>query len=333
MSVSLYNLSALVADDTDPNIVYSSGWQIYPPSQTLVNYFNNTLHFAASANQWATFSFSGTGIEVYGSLSVNFSTIPQSSYSVDGVIQGMYQPPPNFSPPFLASNILFFRSPMLKQGAHILNITVDAASSANQYFLDYIVWTPESIPSSFSSASFVFPTTSMTPTTAQPTLPSSVGSATGEIVPSASALERVHHASSTGAIIGGIVGGVAVILVLAIFYLIYRRKRSASSSGMNGSHVQLAGTDGDTEAAMSSTAPPVTTSTTFLESEKASMGQPRLAHIRTDSDSNYASGSTQSEMTLISPIVHEDSGLRIPPSVTELHPTSIVELPPAYTAD
>jgi len=58
-----YNSTALVVDDSDTAITYSSGWV---QAGTSVDY-DDTSHGATTAGQTATFIFTGTGIEVYGS--------------------------------------------------------------------------------------------------------------------------------------------------------------------------------------------------------------------------------------------------------------------------
>ncbi|OCH91045.1 hypothetical protein OBBRIDRAFT_551147 [Obba rivulosa] len=345
--MSFYNATALVVDDTDPSIVYSGGWQTDPPALDPVNYYNNTLHIAENAGQWATFTFSGSGVEVYGSLVDNHTPYPLSEYVIDGVERGTYQPPSDLITPTLASNNLFFRSPPLNEGTHVLNITVEVVTDPGLFYLDYIVWTPVSMPSSVPTASYLFPTSSASPSSPQSTSPSSVTSVAGSSSSSASIVGALHTSSKpeVGSILaGGIVGGLAALLIMAVVLRCWhRRKRTRASDskldliawpsmfspGDTGPQLLGASADVQTATSQATVQPYTMTEMTSLGPEKASLSQSRPSHTRTDTaltGTSYASGSIQhSEMTLATPLQHDDSGFRLPPPV--------VELPPAYTAD
>ncbi|KAG8765849.1 hypothetical protein FRC15_006726, partial [Serendipita sp. 397] len=74
-----------IVDDTDPNIVYDQGWKAVARTYSITsNEFNSTYHHAASDGLTMRYSFRGTGITVYGTLTQPATYgIPGSTYSID----------------------------------------------------------------------------------------------------------------------------------------------------------------------------------------------------------------------------------------------------------
>jgi len=116
--------------------------------------------------------------------------------------------------PWVDSNnaIVYFQTPKLADGTHEIDIIVTAANSTNLYILDFFLVTPN-VGSSGSgvgtSRSVPSPASTSLPTSTSSTLPITTTSST-----------------PVGPIVGGVVGGIAAIAILAIVAWYFLRKRS-----------------------------------------------------------------------------------------------------------
>ncbi|KAE9406492.1 hypothetical protein BT96DRAFT_987631 [Gymnopus androsaceus JB14] len=200
--------SQILVDDTDPRIIYSDGWS---GAGTVGNECDGTTHdsnFIPGAT--ASFSFEGTGIEVYGTVPATIFT-PTASFQVDNQNSTFSFPGDNA----VHYRTIYYTSPSLTAGNHTLSMTVTSNSSTKLY-LDYLVYSPilstsSTIPQSAAS-------TTVTSTT-------STGLAVGD------SSSQSHPASRVGAIIGGIFGGIVVGIALGILLMciLLRRSRKIQS--------------------------------------------------------------------------------------------------------
>ncbi|KAG8780620.1 hypothetical protein FRC20_009419, partial [Serendipita sp. 405] len=134
-----------IVDDTDPNIVYGTGWTRLPRAYSdLTNEFNSTLHYVSTNGATMTYTFRGTGITVYGTLSKpeTYGT-PGSTYSIDGGTPYRFNSTGDVvntgDPGVTFSHIPFYRSPTLNYGDHTIVVRVDNVddSVARRYFFDF----------------------------------------------------------------------------------------------------------------------------------------------------------------------------------------------------
>ncbi|EJD35799.1 hypothetical protein AURDEDRAFT_130433 [Auricularia subglabra TFB-10046 SS5] len=190
---------------------------------------NGTWHdkttFANQSPSTVTVSFNGTNIYIYCILVNNIGLTNQDtrlSFELDGVASHPFFHPANLSSFGFLYDQLVYASETLSAGVHSVTVT-NAASSGYSYggensgsiiLFDYAVYTMEE-PDEPSSR------------TASPSRPDSSGST--------APLSNGHSASiNTGAIIGGTVGGVAVVLAcfLVVLWRVmkWRRRRRTSSS-------------------------------------------------------------------------------------------------------
>ncbi|OCH93938.1 hypothetical protein OBBRIDRAFT_239652 [Obba rivulosa] len=336
--MSQFNATSIVVDDDNPSVVYSPGWALLPETASPV--YNKTLHAANTTGQWASFTFSGVRVDVYGASTLEGFQYDLSTYAIDGQVVGKYQPPTTLnSTTGLATSLLFFNSPTLAPGTHILNITVETAqASAGPFLLDYIVYTPGTSQQSSS------PVSSPSQTLSSQSSPISVTAPT----PS-SAVISASSKAPVGAIVGGVVGGVAALLLVAgllWYYLRRRRMIPASDHKLDidpfpGNVPRHAGSgtlwlESGTRVNTESVPPPPTQLSEMSEisslPEKSSFVKQRPSHARTETTetgSTQASGSTQDTGTrrTVLTIQHNDSGVRLPRSPPELP----LELPPVYS--
>ncbi|KAI0942803.1 hypothetical protein AcW1_002587 [Taiwanofungus camphoratus] len=173
----------------------------------------------------AMFSFYGTQVWVMGTVmpSTSDSTPPVSLYSIDGGNFVSYQAP---SMEIEADGMTFFASEDLSQGHHTLYIEVNQASEVAPYMLDSISYTPISEPQSSFSSSL----SSSTSSVASPSQPSPSSSLNGTGRHSTSP----DSSNATGAIVGGVVGGLLTLAgaLLVLYYCSRRRPESYKYKAM-----------------------------------------------------------------------------------------------------
>lgn len=107
------------------------------PSYSLVSY---VLRSSGSLRaQWSIVN-AGTQISVYGIIRINTNSFPPAStYQVDGGTPVSFTPPNTFSE---LDRALFFQSPILPVGSHIIVINVTRASQDAAFYLDYFTYNP-----------------------------------------------------------------------------------------------------------------------------------------------------------------------------------------------
>ncbi|KAI0332931.1 hypothetical protein GY45DRAFT_1368712 [Cubamyces sp. BRFM 1775] len=174
-----------------------------PPNDP--NIWSRQLEAAQAPGLSVIFSFTGSQVFVYGRLqpAVGGDQPPLSLYSI-GDTKFQAFPAPNVSAAM--DNVSFFNSSVLPYGQHSLIINVTRASQNAPFLLDYIQYNitdPNAAPASSTSSS------------------SSAGATTTNASPAS------HSSSSTpvGAIVGGVIAGVAVIAAAIIAFMCYRMRR------------------------------------------------------------------------------------------------------------
>ncbi|KAG5645123.1 hypothetical protein DXG03_006840 [Asterophora parasitica] len=126
----------VIVDDQDPRIQYSENHWFLAGS---ANEYATSTHGSRSSKGKATFTFTGTSIAVYGTISDTgtYKTGPASTYSIDGASPATYSAVPTESKQY---GVQFYRSPALADGEHTLVI---ANTLENAFFwLDYLEYTP-----------------------------------------------------------------------------------------------------------------------------------------------------------------------------------------------
>lgn len=108
-------------DDTDPRIVYDQFWTALRNSSTL-NAYKGTLHTSNSIGNEASFRFTGEAFLLGYQRGVNFGTV---TVLIDGQPYSFHEE--DYS--------LFWRSPQLSPGEHLVRIIHESGESIN---LDYI---------------------------------------------------------------------------------------------------------------------------------------------------------------------------------------------------
>ncbi|KAJ7574052.1 hypothetical protein C8J56DRAFT_980571 [Mycena floridula] len=197
---------SFILDDSDPSVKYSIGdWNTGGVDEE----FKSTTHGTTAANAFATIPFSGTYIEVYGTIAPQGVGHPDpvTTYTID---KG---PATSFAPVTTNTSATlhqtrFFTSPTLPDGNHTL--VVQSTVQGGQVWLDFFEFTPSPV------------TTTVTVTTT-PTGSSNSGTSVNDNSTSAS----TKSSPQVGAIVGAALGSVAVTLLFCfILFFCWKRQRS-----------------------------------------------------------------------------------------------------------
>ncbi|KAF9457664.1 hypothetical protein BDZ94DRAFT_194133 [Collybia nuda] len=119
-----------IVDDRDPRVEYSGSWMLSgDPGE-----FNSTTHGTVNAGSQVKFTFKGTSVQVFGTISnrAPYTDAPASTYSLDGSPPQQFHPPP---PDNIFYRQSFFKSSALEDKQHVLVITSTLSTAA--FWLDY----------------------------------------------------------------------------------------------------------------------------------------------------------------------------------------------------
>jgi len=187
-------------DDQSPQLWgnYLGNWTRYIHQAMWNSTFTQTLTPGASLS----LTFSGSEVWVYSAFSDNTdngglvaNNIATANYVVDGVSDVSHM-----APYFDSSGLLvYYQTAELPYGTHTINITVTGANSTSPFALDFIL-----VSSRVTS-------TSMGPSS------------------TSSTVTMITHSGIVGPIIGGVLGSIAGIALLAIaaYYFLSKRLRGA----------------------------------------------------------------------------------------------------------
>ena len=232
-------MAQVMVDDQDARVIYRGAWE--HQQSVVAGEFNQTISGARPAGSTATLNFVGpthfsdivlfvcltytylflgTKITVFGTQgSINVDGQPTTTYAIDGVVVATYAAP-MIAPGYVTTGTIFFKSQTLADGNHTLVITTTNGTLPNRYLLDYFQYTASPFVSSSSiSSSSNTPSSSTRPTSNNAAPVSS---------PSTLASSNTSEASSrnkVGPIVGGVLGGIAFLMVAALLLFICIRKR------------------------------------------------------------------------------------------------------------
>ncbi|KAG6906266.1 hypothetical protein DXG01_014874 [Tephrocybe rancida] len=188
-------VATVVVDSSDPKFTYDGTWQgIHTSGLADDTTAVRRVEMTNTSRAKLSFDFTGTRLTWVGYVPIEFpGNASSASYSIDN------GPHTTFTllghQPFDGTSLynqIFFTTPELAPGSHNLSVTYDGNASFTPLTLDYIYLTT-TITTSPSGSSGGGPTPTGTP-------------------------------SHSGAIAGGVVGGVAVLALLVVFFIFWRRR-------------------------------------------------------------------------------------------------------------
>lgn len=195
-----------VFDDQSPTMLrsYEGNWTHY----TSEGYQNDTYTSTTTPGASFSFTFTGSQAGLYGTVKNNPNIsgnssigFPTAEYVIDGALSGQQMPRRDSA----TDSTVYFLTPPLADGTHVIDVNVTVANSTNPYIIDYFLVLPP--------------------------LGSASGDETTRMAPSFTSVAdtpttHVIHHIPIGPIVGGIVGGVAVIAILSILAFCFLSRRS-----------------------------------------------------------------------------------------------------------
>ncbi|KAG8711951.1 hypothetical protein FRC08_015213 [Ceratobasidium sp. 394] len=192
---------ALLVDDTDSSLIYSSNWTTNPAGQ-YGGYFGRSLHVSETPGDSVTFKFKGTAVWYFSNTNRRHGNV---QIRVDG---GAAEPVSAYGFTWLQQQLQWSKTD-LSDGEHTLVRSND--SNSNSDFLP-----PGSVKLGISLGPF-HSSSPKAPLTHPPSQSSS----------------STNGKSHLGAIIGGTIGGVALLALCALTFFYLRHRRSLKLGSVN----------------------------------------------------------------------------------------------------
>ncbi|TFK26399.1 hypothetical protein FA15DRAFT_293134 [Coprinopsis marcescibilis] len=215
---------SLIIDDQDQSIQYSSGWERAGSDRE----FNHTTTASSTQGATARLAFLGTRISVFGTISIR-PEVAESQYSIDDGDPVTFQGATTAQGPDTYHQ-LFFRSPELSDGPHILTVT--NIGTENVLWLDYfLVELPEADRGRLATATITV--TSARPretvvATSLSVITVSIPEGTSE---AAKLAAQGSSSANAGVIAGGVIGAICfVLLAFLAICMINRRLRRPTNA-------------------------------------------------------------------------------------------------------
>ncbi|PPR06372.1 hypothetical protein CVT24_002485 [Panaeolus cyanescens] len=215
----------LLIDNEDGQIQYTGQWTrslnrivsgYLPDAFPILN----STHQSTTPGDMMVFRFSGTSVSVYGVFNWESLGNLSATYELDGIIYTENYAVKASSPSYLdltkeATNFVYFSRQNLDPGPHILAVTVTEVNNA-VYAFDYITYTPSfsnlASQPDVSSYSVTRPIASSTSLPTQATHIQNNDPPTGNT-----------KSAPVSAIVGGVIGGLALLLLVVAFLCGRRR--------------------------------------------------------------------------------------------------------------
>ncbi|TFK81132.1 hypothetical protein K466DRAFT_604751 [Polyporus arcularius HHB13444] len=211
--------SPIIIDNTDSVVQYApvTAWQVSIDSK------RQLMHGAAETGLSATLAFVATGIQVIGTLQ-RTSGQPVATFTIDNEGNTTYAAPTYSSSEYAVDNVTFYSRQDLKLGNHELKIVNMNGTGTNVLWLSYFLVDTSPASSSVTSASSSQSSTSLksSPSISASSYSSPSSSASPEATSSTS---QSSTRGKTAAIAGGVVGGVALLVLLGVLLVLLWRRR------------------------------------------------------------------------------------------------------------
>ncbi|KIJ30751.1 hypothetical protein M422DRAFT_77821, partial [Sphaerobolus stellatus SS14] len=211
-NVSLSQATVKV-NHTDPTISYGAGWANY----------GNFVNMTRSAGSEMTFPFVGKSV-TWVSYYPQAAEVPQNAseglYSIDGgsfttfqIYSGVLDLPSS------QFNQVFFKTPNLTSGSHVLKVVYQGSSKQMPLSLDYLY-----VENDTATSGPLADGPRNTPTISSPPTTQTVVPVPTHIPSAVSSTSSGHRDILIGGIIGGVLGGI-VVLATCISLWLWHRKR------------------------------------------------------------------------------------------------------------
>ncbi|EJF62126.1 hypothetical protein DICSQDRAFT_146415 [Dichomitus squalens LYAD-421 SS1] len=224
--------SQFLVVDTEPAVQYPTKWDHMETAGP--DWPGHVRQGAGVAGMNAIFSFTGTGIQVVGTLerSDKYGQ-PTTSYAIDGETVGTYTAP--FTPDLHTGwNTTFFSKRDLSPETHEVVVTNTNGTSPNVFWLDYFLVDvdqaspnnpptsappPTSVPTTLSQGSLTMAATDATTTNGSTSTAAGAGRTRG-------------HPDYLATVVGA-VGGVILLTLLVALFSLWRRRKQRSQDDID----------------------------------------------------------------------------------------------------
>ncbi|KAJ6530929.1 hypothetical protein DFH09DRAFT_1183698 [Mycena vulgaris] len=202
----------LFLDDSDARVVYSGEWN----ASSSEGFFQNTVHVSKSPSSTVSLTFEGNYFSLYGPITYDEDGV---GCTASAVIDGRKPVNMTISHPKLArqtiANSQLFTSGALQPGSHTIVIT---ALDDRPFSVDYFIFEAQSNLATAATSS------------SSATIPLSATQSGQPAISSSGVIHRPTSAQSSRspnvvAIVGGAVGGFALLALLLVGLLIWRQRR------------------------------------------------------------------------------------------------------------
>ncbi|KAM5542540.1 hypothetical protein V8D89_003999 [Ganoderma adspersum] len=255
--------SPTLIDDSNTAVQYSHNWTWVP---NLVPEVDHTRHGVSEAGQTASLTFTGTGIQIFGTLEPSdFAGQPTTQYAIDGTVVANYTAPFTPSGPSVLNVTFFSKLDLSAEGDHEIVITNVNGTSPNMFWLDFFL---------------VYTSTSQNPTG------SSSGVATVTATSSSGSGSKTISVKTAGAIAGGVAAGLVLVILLLVAYIVRLKRRHKRSARLVQTYD-----------------PPSPDGTAVAVSPRRKGSSPPILPSPTASESPPSAGPSSAAMSAISPVV------------------------------
>ncbi|KAH8828588.1 hypothetical protein DL96DRAFT_1011456 [Flagelloscypha sp. PMI_526] len=214
-----------VVDQGDSRVQYAGSWTDLNSDQV----FKGGLKFGRKTGDNISFKFNGSAIAMYGKLDPlgaanTEGQIPTAStfvtYTVDSItpIKASYPIPTSA----VYGDQLFLFNNLASNQEHTFTMKLE---NDQPIYVDYFIVSP--VGKELPSKSDLFKTAQ------QNAISNGSGSGTSTSPTSSSSAGAGSSKFNIGAIVGGVVGGLAIIALSVLFFLLHRRKRKARDDNQN----------------------------------------------------------------------------------------------------
>jgi len=314
-------------------------------------FYNNTVTGTPTPGASLSFTFSGSQAWLYGAIAksnvVNGQIVsyPAAEYLID-------DGKADSQAPYIDNTgaVVYFQTPKLADGTHEIDITVKTANATNPFIFDYFLVTP------------VAGTTGSGVETSR-SMPSSTSTSTTSSLPIVTS-----NSVNVGAIVGGVVGGIAAIVLLAAAAWYFLRKRTSggqayyfdkpnpgdilaaedahvepydttattpapSSGGFNVPGPQSAYSDNSSNQPLNPALALNSNTTRYSQSGHSESGMTHVTGTSAQPRTGKAAYIAQQQQNVQQPVQLEDSGIRFNENAgQEPGPSHLpAEVPPSYT--
>ncbi|KAF9479672.1 hypothetical protein BDN70DRAFT_878545 [Pholiota conissans] len=213
----------VLVQNFSPDINFGAGWGPLPVSEANVNPWSSSTNVTGSTMHY---EFIGSSLIWYGLATTFVPNVPAPcTYSIDSGTPVSFNTIGRSSRDITQNEffVIPFQTGALSLGKHTLDVVYNGGLNDTPLILDYLIVQNGTNPA-IAAAATTTTTNGGAQTTAGSTTTTTGGSGAQTQNPEGNSIPAKKH-SNTGAIIGGVCGGLALINLILLFFLCYRKRQ------------------------------------------------------------------------------------------------------------